>query len=152
MDQETFQALVAAFGVVWGVVWGGQKAGLIPNKVAKDPELTKALVGLNKTTAEVSKVLVAIKDTGESNASEISILRIQHGDQAPQGEYESWKNSPEDRRCWRAAVGYSSASAFMAEVTLRMKMAEIEGQDPKEYMGSARAALDRHDRTKADFA
>ncbi len=158
MDPGLFEAVVGAIGVLWGVVWAGQKTGKIPT-VDANPKLTKAIEDLKAITESASKaaettheILVEILEVGKTNRAELQILRSQHGEPAKQGQYEEWKYTPEDRRCLSGSFAYSSASAFMAEIALRMKVAEVEGRDPKEYLASARAAIERHDKVRGNYS
>ncbi len=148
-DAGLFEAVIGAIVTLFGVVWGGQRAGLIPTKDS-NPTLTEAIKRLNKSTEKHLEIAEGNQRLLTEIRDETAVLRRQHGDEMPQGQFESWKNSPDDRRAWRGAMAFASVSAFMAEVALRMKMAEIEGGESKEFLGSARAALERHDSVRTD--
>lgn len=171
---EILQIIAALGAAGFFGVKGAKKQGWIASKEPADsnPTLTAAIVELTaetsktriamgaaqtsmaeiaETSERISKVLVVVEKRTEVALAELAILRIQHGEPAKQGKFEDWKNSPRDRTNWEATRAYSSAGAFMAEVSLRMQMATVEAQKPEEHLGSARAALTQYATAKTEF-
>lgn len=146
---ELLTYVISGLAMLWGVIAGGQRVGVIPKRDALSPALTQTLESISAAMTTISTTMHAVAD-------DVAVLRRQHGPPAVEGEYEAWKLSPIDRRNLAAASKKAHAAATMGEVSLRMHIAElqlenIDGDQRKEHLGSARKALADWDATRSEF-
>jgi len=159
MDPELVDQLlklIAAAGIVaFGGVKGGERIGWI-ERTDKNPALTAVMQQLsntmnkvNESSEKTAEILVVVEERSGETVEGIRVLRGQLGKPAAQGEWEDWKTSPEERKNWKDIRSLLEADAFMAEISLKLLIAQVEdkelkGTDPREFLNSARTALERY--------
>ena len=140
-DFGIMEALGTLFGVVWAVIFAGKQTGKI--KTPADPLIAEALHALSETNRVISETMLQI-------STMVSKLDRQHGPEAGEGQYETWKFSPLHQRHLEAAHKKAHCAAMMAAVQLRMEIAKDE-DDRQQQIGRAEAAIQAWDAVKAEF-
>lgn len=147
-DFGILEALGSLFAVVWAAIFAGKQTGRI--RTPADPLIAEAVAALVETSRNVAATMLVISEAVKSNGQYLAKLDRQHGPEAKQGEYESWKFTPKHERDLAAAHRKAHAAGMMAVVALRMEIANDDEQRNKHF-GEAEQAIAAWDRVKAEF-
>lgn len=142
MEFGVIELLVSLLGASGLAYKSAQHRGLIG--IPTDPVMVKTL-------KEATVALGAISETLAVDHDILSKLDRQHGDEASEGEYESWKLSPLDRRHMEAAHKKAHCALVNSAVILRMLLAGDDTNERKEHFGEARAALAAGDSVRSEY-
>lgn len=146
-------ALGGLFTVVATILAGVltlQRIGLMASR-ERNPHMMKTLDTVCRTMEAMEKRMALVESEIGLSGADIKVLRVQHGEPAPQGEYESWKITPPMIKQLEQAARYAVGNAQMLEALCKAAAATSDTESRSSANWAVTEALKDFDALKRNI-
>lgn len=143
-DAGLLELMIGTAMTAYAGVFAAKQRGILKPPVDKEMQATltaatKSLVGIAAAMQDVSTEMKIVSRSTETTQENVSILRRQHGDEMPQGQFEAWKIEPPDRANWDKTAKKTHSTAALSNAVAGFLLAE-DDDERAEARGALRTA------------